>query len=137
MSAARRLFVGGEWVEPDHGHYEVVNPATEEVVGLAPEASGEQVRAAASAARAAFDGWSRTTPEERAGILSRAASILRRDFAAHAELARAESGATTATARGMQVAVAVARFERYAKGALEPVEAALPPQIHEAGPMGR
>ncbi|WP_306334331.1 aldehyde dehydrogenase family protein [Streptomyces sp. KL118A] len=137
MSAARGLFVGGEWVAPDHGHYEVVNPATEEVVGLAPEASGEQVRAAASAARAAFDGWSRTTPEERAGILSRAASILRRDFAAHAELARAESGATTATARGMQVAVAVARFERYAKGALEPVEAALPPQIHEAGPMGR
>ncbi|MEU5779028.1 aldehyde dehydrogenase family protein [Streptomyces venezuelae] len=132
----RRLFIGGEWVEPDGGHYEVVNPATEGVVGLAPEASGEQVRAAASAAREAFAAWSRTTPEERAGILSRAAGILRRDFAAHAELAQAESGATTATARGMQVAVAVARFERYAKGALEPVEAALPPQIHEAGPMG-
>ncbi|WAL96122.1 aldehyde dehydrogenase family protein [Streptomyces sp. Je 1-369] len=133
----RRLFIGGEWVEPDGGHYEVVDPATEGVVGLAPEASGEQVRAAASAAREAFAGWSRTTPEERAGILSRAAAVLRRDFAAHAELARAESGATTATARGMQVAVAVARFERYAKGALEPVEAALPPQIHEAGPMGK
>ncbi|MEW2392225.1 aldehyde dehydrogenase family protein [Streptomyces venezuelae] len=132
----RRLFIGGEWIEPDGGHYEVVNPATEGVVGLAPEASGEQVRAAASAAREAFAAWSRTTPEERAGILSRAAGILRRDFAAHAELAQAESGATTATARGMQVAVAVARFERYAKGALEPVEAALPPQIHEAGPMG-
>ncbi|WP_409236613.1 aldehyde dehydrogenase family protein [Streptomyces sp. PA5.6] len=138
MSAdGRRLFIGGEWVEPERGHYEVVNPATEGVVGLAPEASGAQVRAAASAARVAFAGWSRTTPEERAGILSRAAAVLRRDFAAHAELAQAESGATTATARGMQVAVAVARFERYAKGALEPVEAALPPQIHEAGPMGK
>ncbi|MBM7170608.1 aldehyde dehydrogenase family protein [Streptomyces sp. G44] len=136
MSLGRRLFIGGTWVEPDHGHYEVVNPATEGVVGLAPEASAAQVRAATAAAREAFASWSRTTPEERAGMLSRTASILRRDCAAHTGLARAETGATTATARGMQVAVAVSRFQRYAKGALEPVEAALPPQIAEAGPMG-
>ncbi|MFK4065968.1 aldehyde dehydrogenase family protein [Streptomyces sp. NPDC029674] len=134
---ARRLFIGGEWVEPDRGHHEVVNPATEQVVGLAPEASTEQVLAATAAAREAFASWSRTTPEERAAVLSRTAAILRRDSTAYAELARAESGATAATARGMQVAVAVSRFERYAKGALEPVESALPPQINEAGPMGR
>ncbi|MEU1119646.1 aldehyde dehydrogenase family protein [Streptomyces sp. NPDC005879] len=134
---ARRLFIGGEWTEPDHGHYEVVNPATEEVVGLAPEASGAQVHAAAAAAREAFAGWSRTKPEERAAILERAAAVLRRDADTYTALARAESGATTGTARGMQVAVAVARFQRYAKGALEPVEEALPPQINEAGPMGR
>ncbi|MGH4029699.1 aldehyde dehydrogenase family protein [Actinomycetota bacterium Odt1-20B] len=132
-----RLFIGGEWVEPDGGHYEVINPATEGVVGLAPEASRAQVHAAAGAARDAFDAWSGTSPEERAGVLDRAAEIMRRDVAAHAELARAETGATTGTARGMQVAVAVARFKRYAKGALEPVEEGLPPQISEAGPMGR
>ncbi|MFE0103350.1 aldehyde dehydrogenase family protein [Streptomyces sp. NPDC059009] len=132
-----RLFIGGEWVEPDGGHYEVINPATEGVVGLAPEASRAQVHAAAGAARDAFDAWSRTSPEERAGVLDRAAEIMRRDAGAHAELARAETGATTGTARGMQVAVAVARFKRYAKGALEPVEEGLPPQISEAGPMGK
>ncbi|MEU7582247.1 aldehyde dehydrogenase family protein [Streptomyces sp. NPDC041068] len=137
MSERQRLFIGGEWTEPDAGHYEVVNPATEEVVGLAPEASRAQVHAAASAAREAFGSWSRTEPEERAAILDRAAAVLRRDFEQHADLACAESGATAGTARGMQVAVAVARFHRYAKGALEPVEAGLPPQINEAGPMGR
>lgn len=62
---------------------------------------------------------------------------MQRDFAANAELAQAESGATSGTARGMQVAVGVARFRRYAKGALEPVEQGLPPQINEAGPMGK
>lgn len=133
----QRLFIGGEWVEPDGGHYEVINPATEDVVGLAPEASRAQVHAAAGAARDAFAAWSRTTPEERAAVLDRAASIMQRDFTAYAELAQAESGATTGTARGMQVAVAVARFKRYAKGALEPVESGLPPQINEAGPMGK
>lgn len=134
---SRRLYIGGEWTEPAGGHYEVVNPATEDVVGLAPEASPAQVYEAAAVARAAFAGWSRTSPEERAALLDRAADLMLRDFAANAELARAESGATTGTARGMQVAVGAARFRRYARGALEPVEEAVPPQINEAGPMGR
>ncbi|WP_055701729.1 aldehyde dehydrogenase family protein [Streptomyces silaceus] len=137
MSRKQRLFIGGEWVEPDAGHYEVVNPATEGVVGLAPEASRAQAHAAASAAREAFASWSRTPARERAAVLERAAAVLRRDFDRHADLAGAESGATTGTARGMQVAVAVSRFQRYAQGALEPVESALPPQINEASPMGR
>ncbi|WP_190088413.1 aldehyde dehydrogenase family protein [Streptomyces melanogenes] len=132
-----KLFIGGEWVEPDGGRYEILDPATEEVVGLAPEASRAQVYAAAAAARDAFDGWSRTAPEERAAILDRAADVIQREFTPYAELARAETGATTATARGMQVAVGAARLRRYAKGALEPVETAIPPQINEAGPMGR
>ncbi|MFF7704200.1 aldehyde dehydrogenase family protein [Streptomyces lydicus] len=135
--AEGRLFVGGEWVTPAGGHYEVIDPATETVVGLAPEATRAQVHEAAAAARAAFAAWSGTAPEERAAILDRAADVLQRDFAAHAELAQAESGATTGTARALQVAVAVARFRRYAKGALEPVEQGLPPQVNEAGPMGR
>ncbi|MFF8845914.1 aldehyde dehydrogenase family protein [Streptomyces sp. NPDC015127] len=133
----QKLFVGGAWVEPDHGHYEVIDPATEEVVGLAPEASRAQVHQAAAAAREAFAAWSRTKPEERAAVLDRAADLVQRDAEAHTALARAESGATTATARGMQVAVGAARFRRYARGALEPVEQALPPQINAAGPMGR
>ncbi|MFC8917166.1 aldehyde dehydrogenase family protein [Streptomyces sp. NPDC057116] len=131
-----RLFIGGDWAEPEGGHYEVVDPATEKAVGLAPEASRRQVHEAAAAARAAFAGWSATRPEERAAVLDRAADIMARDAEAHARLARAESGATAGTARAMQVGVGIARFRRYARGALEPVERPLPPQISGAGPMG-
>ncbi|MFI0981264.1 aldehyde dehydrogenase family protein [Streptomyces sp. NPDC021093] len=137
MTGAQGLLIGGEWVAPDGGHYEVINPATEEVVGLAPEASRDQVYEAADAARDAFDSWSRTKPEERAAVLDRAADIIRREAAGYAQLAQAETGATTGTARGMQVAVGEARFRRYARGALEPTETAIPPQINEAGPMGK
>ncbi|MFI1659686.1 aldehyde dehydrogenase family protein [Streptomyces sp. NPDC020472] len=137
MTLIERLYIGGEWVEPDGGHYEVVDPASEEVVGLAPEASRAQVYEAAVAAREAFATWSRTKPEERAAILDRAADLMARDAEANTLLARAETGATTGTARGMQVAVGASRFRRYARGAMEPVEQALPPQINEAGPMGR
>ncbi|MEH0471004.1 aldehyde dehydrogenase family protein [Streptomyces sp. B21-097] len=131
----QRLFVGGAWVEPDAGRYEVVDPATEGTVGWAPEASQDQVRAACAAAREAFGPWSRTAPEERAAILGRAADIVRARLLPYAELARAETGATTGTARGMQVGVAAARLRRYAR--VEPAEWPVPPQINEAGPMGR
>jgi acyl-CoA reductase-like NAD-dependent aldehyde dehydrogenase len=135
VTEGQRLFVGGDWVEPEGGHYEVVDPATEETVGWAPDASRDQVRAACAAAREAFGPWSRTAPEERAAILGRAAEIIGSRFAPYAELAQAETGATTGTARAMQVGVGAARFRRYAR--VEPAEWAIPPQINEAGPMGR
>ncbi|MFF7123413.1 aldehyde dehydrogenase family protein [Streptomyces sp. NPDC008240] len=135
MSEGQRLFVGGQWVEPDAGYYPVVDPATEETVGQAPEASVEQVREACAAAREAFGAWSRTSPGERAAVLGRAAEIIRGRLGPYAELARAETGATTGTARAMQVGVAAARFRRYAT--VEPAEWAIAPQINEAGPMGR
>ncbi|MHC5902381.1 aldehyde dehydrogenase family protein [Streptomyces sp. S6] len=135
MTDGQRLFVGGEWVEPDGGHYEVIDPATEDVVGLAPEASAGQARDACAAARAAFDGWSRTRPEERAAVLARAADLILARRTELTDLARAETGATTATVRAMQLGVAATRFRRYAR--VEPAEWAIPPQINEAGPMGR
>jgi acyl-CoA reductase-like NAD-dependent aldehyde dehydrogenase len=135
VADGQRLFVGGAWVEPDGGRYPVVDPATEETVGWAPEASRDQVHAACAAAREAFGPWSRTAPEERAAVLGRAADIIAGRFLPYAELARAETGATTGTARAMQVGVGLARFRRYAR--VEPAEWAIAPQINEAGPMGK
>ena len=31
-----QLLIGGKWVDASDGTYEIVNPATEEIVGLAP-----------------------------------------------------------------------------------------------------
>ena len=57
-----RLLIGGERVEASGGTYEVVNPATEETVGQAPDATVDDVTAACEAAREAFGAWSQTTP---------------------------------------------------------------------------
>ena len=60
-----QLLIGGEWVAGGDGAYPIVNPATEEVVADAPEASADQARdAAAAAAQAAFPEWS---PDQPAG----------------------------------------------------------------------
>ena len=55
------LWIGGDRVDGSKGTYAVVNPATEEIVGLAPEATADDAREAATAAAEAFPDWSRTT----------------------------------------------------------------------------
>ncbi|CAN5793751.1 aldehyde dehydrogenase family protein [soil metagenome] len=128
-TVAPGLLVGGEHVEAD-GAYEVVNPATEEVVGLAPDASPDQARAACEAAREAFDGWSRTPTEERCALLARFADV----FDAHRDelvgLVQAETGATLWVAKTLQVGQTAARFRRYAR--VESNLVPLPPAVMPA-----
>ena len=65
-----KLYIGGEWVDPaGDGTIEVVNSSTEEVMGSIPEGTPEDADRAVAAAREAFDAWSRTSREERAGYL--------------------------------------------------------------------
>ncbi len=62
------LLIDGELV-PGEGIVEpILNPATGEVVAHIAEASTEQVEAAILAAHQAFDGWSRTTPQQRSNL---------------------------------------------------------------------
>jgi NAD-dependent aldehyde dehydrogenases len=66
-----RVFIGGEWVEPQGSEtIEVVNSTTEEVMGTIPAGTAEDADLAVRAARDAFDSWSRTSREERAGFLA-------------------------------------------------------------------
>jgi acyl-CoA reductase-like NAD-dependent aldehyde dehydrogenase len=61
------LFIGGSWVRPEgDGVIEVVNAATEEVLGTVPDGGSADVDRAVSAARAALDEWSRASVDERA-----------------------------------------------------------------------
>src|SRR3954454_1488680 len=122
-----RLLIGGERVDGEGGAYDIVNPATEAIVGQAPEASAAQVEAAAQAAADAFPAWSRTKPEERAALLNKAADLLRERMDDLIPLVQAETGATLRLTQTMQVPTCIERFRRYAKGALEPATIPLPP----------
>ncbi len=83
-----RLYIDGSWQAPRGGTFEVVNPATEEVVHHAPAASAEDVDRAVGAARAAFDGaWRKTSGTERARYLRAIAEAI---AARKNELARLE-----------------------------------------------
>jgi aldehyde dehydrogenase (NAD+) len=82
---------------------DVHNPATEEVIASVPTASAEDVDRAVTAARDAFDGWSRTSRSERAHYLA----TLRDALAAHADemaaLITREMGAPITISQRVQV----------------------------------
>jgi acyl-CoA reductase-like NAD-dependent aldehyde dehydrogenase len=130
-----RLLVDGEWIEPGGGHYDVVNPATEQVIGRAPEASDQQARDAAAAAQKAFFSWSRTTPAYRAEILDRVADLLVKHGDEMIPLLQAETGATMRVASAMQIPVAVDRFRRYARDAMLPESVPMPPALMNSTPL--
>lgn len=135
VTTDERLLIGGDWVDGGDGGYEIVNPATESVVGVAPEASVQQAQDAARAARDAFESWSRTTPERRADLLKAAAERVRQKIEDLVPLVIAETGCTATVGRSMQVPVAASRFDRYAAGALEPAVIPLPPQEMPSTPL--
>ena len=72
MRVHEALYIDGAWVpSTGSGSIDVVNPATEAVIGSVPEGTAEDVDRAVAAARRAFPAWSETPVDERAKVLSR------------------------------------------------------------------
>jgi acyl-CoA reductase-like NAD-dependent aldehyde dehydrogenase len=122
-----RLFIGNEFVATTDS-YDIVNPATEQVIGSAPDGGAEHAEDAIHAAREAFGCWSTTPERERARLLSALADAMEARSEEFVPLVQAETGATTKVARGLQVGQVVHRLRRYARGALEPRQIPLRPE---------
>src|SRR5689334_17206963 len=72
-----KVFIGGEWVEPAGAEpIEVINSATEEVMGMVPACTAVDADRAVEAARAAFGSWSQTPRGDRAGYIAAIAAGL-------------------------------------------------------------
>lgn len=72
MQQRDKLFIGGGWVAPQGNKtIDVINAATEEVMGRVPEGMAADVDAAVRAARAAFEAWAALLPAERAAYLGK------------------------------------------------------------------
>ena len=101
--ADRRMLIGGQLVEAS-GTFPSLNPATEEVVGHAPDATVADAEAAVAAARTAFDttDWS-TNTDLRIRCLDQLHKALVDHRDELAELTIAEVGATQAMCAGAQL----------------------------------
>jgi betaine-aldehyde dehydrogenase len=88
-----RMWIDGQRTDAADGRvFEVVNPATEEIVDTAPRAAAADVERAVAAAARAFPEWRRTPGVERAEILHRAAARIRDDKEGLAILLTREGG---------------------------------------------
>ncbi|HEY6696891.1 MAG TPA: aldehyde dehydrogenase family protein [Acidimicrobiales bacterium] len=77
MQIHDKLYIDGAWV-PSTGSdtIDVHDSTNGEVIAQVPAGTADDVDAAATAARAAFESWSQTTPEERAKYCTRIAEGL-------------------------------------------------------------
>jgi len=73
-----KLFLDGEWRDAvAKENLEIINPATEEVIGKVSHARKEDLDIALTAAEKAFNSWKNISAYERSKILRKAADIVR------------------------------------------------------------
>ncbi|HWE58056.1 MAG TPA: aldehyde dehydrogenase family protein [Solirubrobacteraceae bacterium] len=102
-------FIGGRWlVSADDARIEVEDPSSERLIALVPAGAPADADAAVTAAAEALDGWSRTSPAERAGYLHALADALESRADEVARLIVSDVGSIWKTALGIQAALPVA-----------------------------
>ncbi len=109
---ALEFYIDGRWVEPSAPVLiDVVDPSTEEVFGRVAGGNAADVDRAVGAARRAFESYSRTTREERLGLLRRIVACYDARREGLAWTLSREMGVPISYARAMQVPIATWHLE--------------------------
>lgn len=112
MQNQRKFYIDGRWVEPHSQRVaEVINPATEEVIGAIILGDQEDVDAAVAAARKAFDHFSQTTVAERIALLERIIEVYKKHLPEMGQLLTQEMGAPMSMAESAQAQAGLDHFE--------------------------
>ena len=71
-------YINGKWQKSSDGKtYDVINPATEEILGKASKATEKDVDEALKSAKNGLKIWSKTSPWERAKVIRKIADLIR------------------------------------------------------------
>ncbi|WP_321912224.1 aldehyde dehydrogenase family protein [Paraburkholderia sp. J11-2] len=105
MKQLKQFYIDGSWVEPSSPatYVDIVDPATEGVVGTLAMGGPEDVERAVAAARAAFPAWSRTSRDTRLALLERVAQCYKARMADLAAAVTEEMGAPSWLSRELHV----------------------------------
>jgi len=72
-------FINGKWIKSSSGEtYEVINPATEEIIGNASKACKEDIDKALQSAKKGFEIWKNTSPWERSRVIRKISDLMRK-----------------------------------------------------------
>ena len=112
-------FIGGAFVAPRGGvYFDDVEPATGDVIAEIPDSDGQDVDDAVQAAKAAFDGWSRTPAEQRSRVLLKLADLIEQNLEELARLESRDNGKPLSLAKRLDIPRAVANFRFFATAIL-------------------
>ena len=112
----RHFFINGVWIEPFGATpWNVVNPATEEVVETISLGTAQHVDMAVSAARSAFASWSETSPAERLDYLRKIIEVYQSRTEELAQTVTKEMGSPVSFSRFFQAPMAIAHMQETAR----------------------
>ncbi|WP_317915378.1 aldehyde dehydrogenase family protein [Cupriavidus sp. TKC] len=113
MKALDTFYIDGQWVAPaaSTGTTDIVDPASERVIGKLAMGNAADVDRAVAAARAAFPGWSRSTKETRLALLTRMAELYNARLEEIAEAVSTEIGAPLWLAQQRQAPLGLAHIK--------------------------
>ena len=110
-----QAFVNGEWIDSDSGDtFEVLNPATREVIVNVAKCGTEETRRAIESAEKAMASWRKKTAKERSVILRKWFNLLMVHQEDLAQILTAEMGKPLAEAR-VEIAYGASYVEWYAE----------------------
>ena len=116
MQNLNKFYIDGEWVTPDSTtEFPVMNPATEQQIGVITLGNEDDVNRAVAAAKAAFETYSRTTKEERLAMLEKLLEVTKARMEELAQAMTAEMGAPITMARSPQADSAVKHLQDFIK----------------------
>ncbi|MCM2374478.1 aldehyde dehydrogenase family protein [Aporhodopirellula aestuarii] len=118
LSSPKKMLINGQWVNSKSGKkFDVYDPATDQVIAQVAEGDREDINAAVSAARAAFDSgpWSRMTASERSRLIWKVGELIESNADELAQLETLDNGKPLAVAKAADVALAADMF-RYMAG---------------------
>jgi aminobutyraldehyde dehydrogenase len=118
-----KMLIGGSFEAGTDTEEKVLNPRTGAVILTLPEANAGQIDRAVASARAAFAGWSRTTPSERSAKLLQIADAIEANLEELAQLEALNCGKPINEVRNEEVP-AVADCFRYFAGAVRTMHTA-------------
>jgi betaine-aldehyde dehydrogenase len=114
------MFVNGEWASAESKEtYDVINPATAEVIAKVPKGGPEDAHKAVDGAREAFDRgrWPRMSPAERASLLFKLADLIEADIDRLANLETLQQGKPIKLSRDSDFPFAVDNIRFFAGAA--------------------
>jgi aldehyde dehydrogenase (NAD+) len=115
-----KLYIGGAWVpSASSGTIEVIDSATEAVIGSVPEGTTDDIDRAVSAAANAFPSWSATPVSDRTEILTEVSARLGEQMDSIADLIAHEVGMPIMLSQLVQVGLPVASFSSMAQVAAD------------------
>lgn len=111
MDSCLKFYINGEWVTPSEPKpCDVINPATEEVIGQIMLGNEKDVDKAVAAAKAAFESFSQTTVAERIELLKAIEAAYKERYQEIVETISAEMGAPIWLCKAAQAAMGPAHL---------------------------